>query len=70
MKNQFSFPNDEAGRTLRTEVSAIWRENGYQVNEFEEHIQVGEQTITLLILEYGARLGEGQIAADVKKRKQ
>ena len=69
MTDLFTFANTQQGRELRTHVADIYRLAGRPVREFEEDFTDGDMTTHVLRLEVGGkRAGEGQIAADMKRR--
>jgi hypothetical protein len=69
MRDLFTFPNTEAGRNLRNLIAASYQAAGRTISESEEQITAEGITYTLLKLEVGRRVDEGQIAKAMKARK-
>ncbi len=70
MRDTYTFPNNNAGREYRTNIGLGYALCGIEYREYEETVQVGKLTFTLLKLEVtGKRPGEGKIAKAMKEKK-
>ena len=70
MNDTFTFANTPEGARQRTDLATVYIANGITTREFEEDWTDGDMTTRVLRLEVtGKRKGEGQIARDMKARK-
>ena len=70
MVDIITFPNTDAGRAQRTDLIAIYEASDIPTREFEEGWTYGSHTTHVLRLEVGKRKNEGQIARDMKARRE
>jgi hypothetical protein len=70
MTGIYTFANTPEGEQHRQRLITTLAAAGFTCREFEEDFTDGDMTTRVLRLEVGGkRKGEGQIAADMKRRK-